>query len=181
MNESLEEEVLRLRRENENLLVAVEHLQKQAHNAVRTLERLRRSRTTPGTLGRWDATVRLCLDSHWGVEGTGWGLAVVQRRHKLLLPGDLVILVWANGGGERQYAWCQSARGYAVREMYLPYSRHKAWRTPGGTEHDSKQMSDRTLLKLVELPDVLAKKSPSDPAVRQFVAETLCAGNAAPG
>lgn len=124
---------------------------------------------------RWTKTVELFMSCQWSdlpapMLGKNCGLGVVLHPHRLFRPGDVVIMNYWNGGGERQLVFCRTQRGYNVRMYYLPYRRYKR-RIVNGCRVDD--VTYPSTMNHVELPDELMGKPLADPAVRRFVVEYL--------
>ena len=122
--------------------------------------------------------------SHWGSAyaklGSDFGIAVVQRPTKLFSVGDVAILVWMNGGGERQMCFCRTKKNKTIAELFVQYARYK-WTYPKpGDTGETVRFDNKTVFKVIEHPDELEGLPPTDPAVRRFVVESLpLAGGAA--
>jgi hypothetical protein len=160
--------------------------------ASRLTAKIRRKGRPLGATGRWTRTVELFKHDGWSDvekgEGLGvrCGLGIIRHRSQHFLSGDVVLIGWMNGSGCRQPVWCRTGRGHEVRNYYMQYARYPSDRsTPWGDSlpdpNRGEPLRDRTALKVVEHPGHLEGLPPDDPAVRRFVVETLCAGDAAPG
>ena len=142
---------------------------------------------------RWDDTVALFLKDGWDNPGVG----IVQRATKHFIPGDVVVLAFMNGGGQRQPAWCCTRKGWSVRRLFVEYCNyHNDYGDVDGRharadQHVSlddegyriiKQLTDRSTIFLLEPPPGGANgvwPSLLDAAVRRYVVESTCAWHAA--
>ena len=70
---------------------------------------------------RWDATVALFDKDGWDSSG----VAIVQRATKHFIPGDVVVVAFMNGGGQRQPAWCRTRKGRSVRRLFVEYCNYE--------------------------------------------------------
>lgn len=132
----------------------------------------------------WDLTVAAYAKSYWADDDDeldqSYGIGIVQRSHRLFSIGDVVIVAWSNGGGERARIFCRTSKGRTVTDYHFQYARHRYRRKPYKFERgEFKRYDDRTVVRVVEHPDLLTGLPPRDPAVRRFVVETLLAGDAA--
>jgi len=130
----------------------------------------------------WDETVRLFhLDAGNRLRiigsaqpGDACHIGVVNRRHRLFLPGDVLLCVVSNGDA-RWPVWCRTSRGFSVRDYYLGVSlRHMNW----GALGEFWTLGQRGTFNVVD-PGKLAGLPPTSPAVRQFVVDVLHTGEAA--
>lgn len=141
---------------------------------------------------RWDKTVALFESDGWGNAGVG----LVQRATKLFIPGDVVIVSFTNGGGQRQPAWCYTRKSRPVRRFFVEYCNYendfgdmydRHTRAPHHLSRDREkngptQLSDRSTVVLIEPPHGGSDgvwPSLVDAAVRQFVVESARARHAA--
>ncbi len=151
--------------------------------------------------GQWDAAIALVREDFGNLfDGCKQSMmpGVVVRNTRLFLKGDVVVVYCSNGGAERFDVFGKSSRGYTVRRLMM---RGQAWKWAKATHwvperHDYRyrdklgpglawyrgpQCEQKRFqagpLKLVELPDDLAKLSLDDPAVRQYVVGSLCTDN----
>lgn len=116
---------------------------------------------------RWDKTVELFMSTQYPDlpiprMGKDCGIGIVIRRHRLFQPGDVVLMNYWNGGGERQLIFCRTQRGYSIKMYYLQY-RHYRRLSP------TKEKVYDGVMKPVDLPGELVGLSPTDPAIRHFV------------
>jgi hypothetical protein len=175
---------------------------------VRRLREDARPRGAPDAAARWARTLDLWRAEHWaaseaereadwsGDEGAGWGLARCRLKTRLFLPGDVGILWFCNGQGERWPITCRTQRGYDVTGLYVQVRRshggprrtsyaysqaHRMadWQYKELDKGAYEDTSDRTRFELVELPGELARKAPTDSAVRGYVLETCSRRDAA--
>lgn len=129
---------------------------------------------------QWDRTVaELCREfddlSDWRLAVSEqsieqlWDLYLVVRSTRLLRIGDVLPVVYWNGGGQRQPITAVTGRGYVLRHYYV---RYRAYRGNDGNG------SPAGPVRIVEPPGELVGLPPTAPAVRRFVVETLCGGDA---
>lgn len=126
--------------------------------------------------------------------GRSIGLGVFARNTRLFLRGDLVLVWFSNGGGERWHVYGYSSRGYSVSNRYVQGYRYRdrgVWRPAGknGTyEYKASRTSsqdvhsNKTPMRVVDVPDEVSNGLKSDPArLRRWLSEALRTGYAARG
>lgn len=117
-----------------------------------------------------------------------WSMGVIVRNTRLFMVGDIVLVFFNNGNGERWPVFGLSSKGYRVSYKYVQgfrYSRHDEC-TPTCVVRcpPTQRYTNRTALRFVEVPDEVwsQRGSKSDPAVvRQWLSDALRAGYAASG
>jgi hypothetical protein len=176
-----------------SMLHRIAQIKQESLSRKRIIAKIRRKGRPLGATGRWTRTVELFKRDGWSDVKSGEGLGVrcglglIRHRSRHFLSGDVVLIGWSNGSGCRQPVWCRTGRGHEVTNYYMQYARYPSDRsTPWGDGIPDPTRGERwprelTALKVVEHPGHLEGLPPDDPAVRRFVVETLCAGDAAPG
>ncbi len=153
--------------------------------------------------GRWDASLSL-LFNHYGTDkdwiDERYGVGVVTRATKHFLPGDVVILMWWNGSGERQRCWSRTRRGRSIKGLYVEYGNFESFghydvynAGDRGTYHRRathhrktrdwpNTLLDNALIHVFEPPpswdDWPSPVGPTGAAVRRYVVESTRAWHA---
>jgi hypothetical protein len=115
---------------------------------------------------RWKANILASLSqdypNHWRLDDQ-WKLGIFTKTAARWQRGDVALVLLTNGM-DRHPIWCVSSKGKRLAGLYT-YTDRLGFKAP---------------LKLVECPDELVGKQPTDPAAQEFVI-SLRAGLAASG
>ncbi len=124
-----------------------------------------------------------------GLGGTcGWWLGEIVLSTRHFRAGDMVVIVPANGGGERQQVYAVTSKGHKIREMFVRYG--SSLTLGKGLRKEKIRLSDGRVLnyctwrvdshhrwvdrdfgpmRWVEHPRELEGLSPADAAIRRLV------------
>jgi hypothetical protein len=133
---------------------------------------------------QWDKTVELFrstdpefIDNYeLGEKGLAekWLIGIIAKPHRLIKL--------ENGDGWRANVYATSSKGYRIIRLWLPYTKEGInYRKAGYTSYTDASTAKPGAVKLVEHPDELTGKPPTDPAVRRFVVDHLRASGRTPG
>lgn len=146
---------------------------------------------------RWDASVALVSKGVFtsSLKRGEYGVGIARRATKHFLPGDVFLILWMNGGGERQPVWCRTRRGRSLKCFYVEYANFesigrynfvedKEWHVRA--EHhkkskDGEPLNDNALVQIFEPPPgSIDGEWPaiSGAAVRRYVVESTRAWHA---
>jgi hypothetical protein len=122
------------------------------------------------------------------------GLAIYQRNTRLFLQGDLVLVWFSNGVGQRWHVYGRSSRGYEVSNHYEQGHRYRdrgIWQPQGMNGPysygpyricSSDCYSNKSTIRLIDVPGEISSSLKSDPALlRRWFLEALRIGYAARG
>lgn len=148
---------------------------------------------------QWDRTIALAAFG-WRQARTmaNLRLAIIVAPHRLFRVGDVVVITFMNGGGERQPVEGFSSKGFAVKGRrksgrYIQYGRYTnsmdfgsfqqedkipAWQFRAREDKESKFVPAGHM-RFLEVPGHLQDRLVDDPAVRGYVLEAVRALHAA--
>jgi hypothetical protein len=113
------------------------------------------------------------IAEHWLSKSPRLGsfpyFAIVQRPHRLFVPGDLVLYTINNGCADRYPVWSVSSKGYEVSFYYMLFYRwNRGKQSPSGLLKPIWRPGD-----LAETDDPVCRYQLDHPAAQSYLADLM--------